>query len=260
MLSLSATFENSEGGLHRFNMKDPDRTKSAEEIRAGLEKLVSLNLFEKGEVGLFKKLVSAKFVETIETPIFDLRKEDLAEIEPEVDMPSEFVQAQSAPIQAIPVEPVFLQNASKRTLPDQKCQLELAQLTNPVPASQEIQQLEIIIPEDFDSSALSEEELLAFLTAQLPAGATLESFQTADIVFTMEGAEDKPPKSALTKSITEAPQHPMVEKAVQPVTEKRVDWVPKPKSKFKHLLSGLPWDKRKRKKALRQLEKNRKKE
>lgn len=246
MLSLSATFENSEGGLHRFNMKDPDRTKSAEEIRAGLEKLVSLNLFEKGEVGLFKKLVSAKFVETIETPIFDLRKEDLATAAPEADMPSEAIQMQTAPVQATSVEPVSLQNAFQR--PAQMSQLPPK---HPLSAPQEVQQLEIIVPQDFDSSALSQEELIAFLTAQLPAGATLECLQTADIVFTLEGSEEKIPKSGLAETINEKPK-PVV-------LENSVDRLSKPKPKL-NLLSGLSLDKGRSKKALKRLAKYWKKE
>lgn len=249
MLSLSATFENSEGGLHRFSMKDPDRNKSAEEIRAGLEKLVSLNLFEKGEVGLFKKLVSAKFVETIETPIFDLRKEDLATTAPEVDRSSESIQVQIAPVQASQVEHALLQNAFQH--PAQVSQLTPVKPTNPLLAPQEAQQLEIIVPQDFDSSALSEEELIAFLTAQLPAGATLESFQTADIVFTMEGSEKNISKSALTETINEEPKYT--------VPENSMEGVSKPKAKF-NLLAGLSLDKRRSKKALKRLAKYWKKE
>lgn len=252
MLSLSATFENSEGGLHRFSMKDPDRSKSAEEIRAGLEKLVSLNLFEKGEVGLFKKLVSAKFVETIETPIFDLRKEDLATAAPETDRSSEAIQMQTAPVQAAPVEPTSLQNAFQR--PAQMSQLAPI---HPLSAPQEVQQLEIIVPQDFDSASLSQEELIAFLTAQLPAGATLESLQTADIVFTLEGSEETIPKPALTETIMEEPKSIVPESSLE--AEKNAERLSKPKSKF-NLLPGFSLDKHRNKKVLKRIAKYWKKE
>ncbi|GCF95079.1 hypothetical protein NRIC_29700 [Enterococcus florum] len=77
MLHLAATFETSQGKKHRWRMKDPDRNKPAEEIREALELLTTLNLFEKDGVDLFNKVVEAKFVETIETPIFDTNQDSV---------------------------------------------------------------------------------------------------------------------------------------------------------------------------------------
>ncbi|MGG5317414.1 DUF2922 domain-containing protein [Enterococcus sp. AZ072] len=71
MISLVTTFLNSEGNKHIWSFKEPDTTKSAEEIKESLELLASLGLFEKDGVGLFQKVVKAKYVETIETPIFE---------------------------------------------------------------------------------------------------------------------------------------------------------------------------------------------
>lgn len=70
MISLVSTFLNSEGNYHNLTFKEPDTTKPADEIKASLELLASLNLFEKDGVGLFQKVVKAKFVEKIEIPIF----------------------------------------------------------------------------------------------------------------------------------------------------------------------------------------------
>ncbi|MGM0215939.1 DUF2922 domain-containing protein [Enterococcus sp. AZ109] len=72
MLKLVGKFLNSEGKTHQWTFNDPDPNKSPEEIKALLEKLTTLNLFEKDGVKLFQQVVSAKFVQTIETPLFDL--------------------------------------------------------------------------------------------------------------------------------------------------------------------------------------------
>ncbi len=71
MIKLVSTFLNSEGKTHNFTVKDPDTTKSPEEIKESLKLLSSLHLFEKDGVVLFQEVVKAKFVETIEHPIFE---------------------------------------------------------------------------------------------------------------------------------------------------------------------------------------------
>ncbi|MGG5317061.1 DUF2922 family protein [Enterococcus sp. AZ072] len=71
MIKLVSTFLNSEGKTHNFTFKNPDTTKSPEEIKESLNLLSSLNLFEKDGVGLFQEVVKAKYVETIERPIFE---------------------------------------------------------------------------------------------------------------------------------------------------------------------------------------------
>lgn len=71
MINLVSTFLNSEGNYHNLTVKEPDTTKSADEIKESLELFASLNLFEKDGVNLFQKVVKAKYVEKIETPIFE---------------------------------------------------------------------------------------------------------------------------------------------------------------------------------------------
>ncbi|MBO1304830.1 DUF2922 family protein [Enterococcus sp. 669A] len=72
MLKLATVFENAAGKNHRWSYNDPDPNKTADQIKAALEAMTTLNLFQKDGVRQFYKVVSAKFVETIETPIFDL--------------------------------------------------------------------------------------------------------------------------------------------------------------------------------------------
>ncbi|MGG5331152.1 DUF2922 domain-containing protein [Enterococcus sp. AZ163] len=90
MLSLVATFENSDGSRQNWTFKNPDPNKPAAEIRAALEAMANLPLFEKDGVRLFTKVISAKFVETIERPLFDFSKGkvDLKAMQMEQSVPS----------------------------------------------------------------------------------------------------------------------------------------------------------------------------
>ena len=74
MLKLAAVFENAAGKNHSWSFNDPDPNKSPEDIQTALEAMTSIHLFEKDGIRQFCKVVSAKFVETIETPLFDLSK------------------------------------------------------------------------------------------------------------------------------------------------------------------------------------------
>ena len=74
MLKLAAVFENAAGKNHSWSFNDPDPNKSPEDIKSALEAMTTIHLFEKDGIRQFCKVVSAKFVETIETPLFDLSK------------------------------------------------------------------------------------------------------------------------------------------------------------------------------------------
>ncbi|EOH93048.1 DUF2922 domain-containing protein [Enterococcus pallens] len=74
MLKLAAVFENAAGKNHSWSFNDPDPNKSPEAIKEALEAMTTIHLFEKDGIRQFCKVVSAKFVETIETPLFDLSK------------------------------------------------------------------------------------------------------------------------------------------------------------------------------------------
>ncbi|MBO1307116.1 DUF2922 family protein [Enterococcus sp. 669A] len=75
MLKLATVFENAAGKNHRWSYNNPNPNKTADEIKEALEALTTLNLFQKDGVRQFCKVVSAKFVETIETPLFDLSQQ-----------------------------------------------------------------------------------------------------------------------------------------------------------------------------------------
>ncbi|MBO1308383.1 DUF2922 family protein [Enterococcus sp. 669A] len=293
MLSLNATFENSLGRRHSFNLKDPDRNKPAEEIRASLQKLVELNLFEKGEVGLFKKLLSAKFVETIETPIFDLRNEDepavaVVEVQPEPVQAIE-VQEQVAPTIEIQPESVQIQEAPASTTQAKATQLQevtpveaqpvpiqsvekLIQTNEAAAAQGEMQQLEIIIPDGVDVSNLTEEDYRAIILSQLPEGAILDSFSVEEVPSDNQKSSENVATSVnrqtpsvqagsnIANQLSSEALEMIGEIEKEPAEERSSGWFPKRK-KGTNPLAGFSADKRKRKKAINRWkrEKNKKK-
>ncbi|WP_242703993.1 DUF2922 domain-containing protein [Candidatus Enterococcus moelleringii] len=78
MKKLVVNFRNAMGKSQTLSFKDVDITKTPSQIKTLLTDFVGLNLFQKDGVRSYETLVSAKFVETIETPVFDVEQEALA--------------------------------------------------------------------------------------------------------------------------------------------------------------------------------------
>ncbi len=78
MRKLVVNFRNAVGKSQTLSFKDPDTKKTPSQIKALLMEFVGLNLFRKDGVRSYETLVSAKFVETTETPIFDNEEESAA--------------------------------------------------------------------------------------------------------------------------------------------------------------------------------------
>lgn len=76
MFCLMVLFQTSAGKIHKWQFKNVDPTKPANEYQRLLEQMTTLGLFEKNGERLFDKVLSATLVQTIETPIFDLRDEE----------------------------------------------------------------------------------------------------------------------------------------------------------------------------------------
>ncbi|MGL9727549.1 DUF2922 family protein [Enterococcus sp. DIV0756] len=72
---LVTVFRNSLGKKQTWSLINPDTKKSPLEIRALLERLTRVKLFHKDGADLFHTVESAKYVETIETVIFDTTQE-----------------------------------------------------------------------------------------------------------------------------------------------------------------------------------------
>jgi hypothetical protein len=80
---LVTTFFNSDRKKHNWTYQDVDTSLSAEEIKEACELLTTLDLFEQDGVKLFDSVVTAKFVSTKVTTLFDLKNEiDVDQTEP----------------------------------------------------------------------------------------------------------------------------------------------------------------------------------
>lgn len=103
---LVATYKSSDGKHSRFTYKNPTTDKSSEEIKEMLELLTLLDIFERDGVNPFEEVISAKYVETIETPIFDISEEEQSETGDENFPNKEPGLEESTPeIPAIPEKP-----------------------------------------------------------------------------------------------------------------------------------------------------------
>ena len=71
VVKLVSFFRNGAGKSQTWSLSNPDTTKTPTQIKALFEQMTQLNLFKKDGIRLFDSVVSAKYVETIETPIFE---------------------------------------------------------------------------------------------------------------------------------------------------------------------------------------------
>ena len=71
VVKLVSQFRNGAGKSQTWSLSNPDTTKTPTQIKGLLEQMTQLNLFKKDGIRLFDSVVSAKYVETIETPIFE---------------------------------------------------------------------------------------------------------------------------------------------------------------------------------------------
>lgn len=70
MKKLHLTFLNSEGKSHSLIPTTASQDLTADEVRAAMDQLCTLNIFDKDGVKLYQSVDSAKYVETVETPLF----------------------------------------------------------------------------------------------------------------------------------------------------------------------------------------------
>ena len=162
MLSLAATFENSEGKTHRWRMKDPDPNKPNEVIKATLEKLTTLNLFEKDGVKLFQKVTGAKFIEKIVTPVFNKEQEETV---------SEPIKEEAPVVEPI-VEPVVEVAENSAELPRDLQKLIVEQeMIEP-----ELMRLVFKLPEGVEEGDMSQMEAVSLMMALKPQNSTIVDF------------------------------------------------------------------------------------
>ena len=164
MRMLIVVFENSEGKNHRWKFKNTNPNKSIDEIKALLEKMTKLNLFEKNGVKLFQKVVSAKFVETTEKQIFDVTAGVMDATEESAQIPAGN-QADVSDIE----EGVTMKVTEE--------------------AGDGIKQIEVVLPRGLDLTAMSDKELQAMFANILPEEALLEELYYEETSEKKESSE-----------------------------------------------------------------------
>lgn len=70
MKKLHTIFLNSEGKKHTLQPKVFDENLTADQVRGAMEKLIALDISEYEGIQYYQEAASAKYVETIETPLF----------------------------------------------------------------------------------------------------------------------------------------------------------------------------------------------
>ncbi|MEQ7302588.1 DUF2922 family protein [Enterococcus avium] len=177
MRMLIVVFENSEGKNHRWKFKNTDPNKSVDEIKALLEKMTKLNLFEKDGVKLFQKVVSAKFVEMTEKQIFDVTAGIMDATEESAQIPA----------------------GNQADVSDNE---EGVTMKVTEEAGDGIKQIEVVLPRGLDLTAMSDKELQAMFANILPEEALLEELYYEDT------SEKTDPSEPVETSVNETSSKP----------------------------------------------------
>lgn len=154
-IRLQVKYEKSNGNYHRFSIKDVNRDLPAEKIKSSLGKLAIVDLFDQDGVGLFKKAVEAKFVETTESKIFDNRND--------VDTLQEKSAASEKQLIRIPEDLIITEERSEPDILIQK----------------------IGLPKGIDLQELNDQQTTSILIACMHVNAELEDVWLEDSQFTL---------------------------------------------------------------------------
>lgn len=204
MRLLIVVFENSEGKNHCWKFKNTDPNKSVDEIKALLEKMTKLNLFEKDGVKLFQKVVSAKFVEMTEKQIFDVTAGIMDATEESAQIPAGN-QADVSDIE----EGVTMKVTEE--------------------AGDGIKQIEVVLPRGLDLTAMSDKELQAMFANILPEEALLEELyyeetsektDSSESVETYENKTSSKPDATTKKNSTQIEQKKKINKTKRKLLER----------------------------------------
>ena len=204
MRLLIVVFENSEGKNHRWKFKNTDPNKSVDEIKALLEKMTKLNLFEKDGVKLFQKVVSAKFVETTEKQIFDVTAGIMDATEESAQIPA----------------------GNQADVSDNE---EGVTMKVTEEAGDGIKQIEVVLPRGLDLTAMSDKELQAMFANILPEEALLEELyyeetsekkESFESVETSENKTSSKPDGTTKKNSTQIEQKKKINKTKRKLLER----------------------------------------
>lgn len=204
MRMLIVVFENSEGKNHRWKFKNTDPNKSVDEIKALLEKMTKLNLFEKDGVKLFQKVVSAKFVEMTEKQIFDVTAGIMDATEESAQIPA-------------------------RNQADVSDNEEGVTMKVTEEAGDGIKQIEVVLPRGLDLTAMSDKELQAMFANILPEEALLEELyyeetsektDSSEPVETSVNETSSKPDATTKKNSTQIEQKKKINKTKRKLLER----------------------------------------
>lgn len=204
MRLLIVVFENSEGKNHRWKFKNTDPNKSVDEIKALLEKMTKLNLFEKDGVKLFQKVVSGKFVEMTEKQIFDVTAGIMDATEESAQIPAGN-QADVSDIE----EGITMKVTEE--------------------AGDGIKQIEVVLPRGLDLTAMSDKELQAMFANILPEEALLEELyyeetsektDSSEPVETSVNETSSKPDATTKKNSTQIEQKKKINKTKRKLLER----------------------------------------
>lgn len=204
MRMLIVVFENSEGKNHRWKFKNTDPNKSVDEIKALLEKMTKLNLFDKDGVKLFQKVVSAKFVETTEKQIFDVTVGIMNATEESAQIPE----------------------GNQADVSDNE---EGVTMKVTEEAGDGIKQIEVVLPRGLDLTAMSDKELQAMFANILPEEALLEELyyeetsekkESFESVETSENKTSSKPDGTTKKNSTQIEQKKKINKTKRKLLER----------------------------------------
>ena len=204
MRMLIVVFENSEGKNHRWKFKNTDPNKSVDEIKALLEKMTKLNLFEKDGVKLFQKVVSGKFVEMTEKQIFDVTAGIMDATEETAQIPAGN-QADVSDIE----EGITMKVTEE--------------------AGDGIKQIEVVLQRGLDLTAMSDKELQAMFANILPEEALLEELyyeetsektDSSEPVETSVNETSSKPDATTKKNSTQIEQKKKINKTKRKLLER----------------------------------------
>ena len=196
MRMLIVVFENSEGKNHRWKFKNTDPNKSVDEIKALLEKMTKLNLFQ--------KVVSAKFVEMTEKQIFDVTAGIMDATEESAQIPA----------------------GNQADVSDNE---EGVTMKVTEEAGDGIKQIEVVLPRGLDLTAMSDKELQAMFANILPEEALLEELyyeetsektDSSESVETYENKTSSKPDATTKKNSTQIEQKKKINKTKRKLLER----------------------------------------
>ncbi len=186
------------------NSKNTDPNKSVDEIKALLEKMTKLNLFEKDGVKLFQKVVSAKFVEMTEKQIFDVTAGIMDATEESAQIPA----------------------GNQADVSDNE---EGVTMKVTEEAGDGIKQIEVVLPRGLDLTAMSDKELQAMFANILPEEALLEELyyeetsektDSSESVETYENKTSSKPDATTKKNSTQIEQKKKINKTKRKLLER----------------------------------------